>query len=159
MPSYKIDQPTLSSTLEGAGPTRMSDALGKFRAFIREEKDDNDDDDTKLDSEMDMEFILRTKAIGSLAGPELSGLGRDFFSPNFRLVLSNKSRRSALEEALKSEVKGGDAMQKVRSDLEQARKEVWDRCVGYHNEWVAKLLKDKVIEDRSGETIFNGWLV
>jgi hypothetical protein len=89
-------------------------------------------------------------------GDQMGNVGVEFFGPKFRIGLSNKTRRNELEEALKKRpVSDGT---KVKADLEMARKEVWERCVGYHDEWVAFLLKTKVIEDRSGETLFNGWL-
>jgi hypothetical protein len=86
MPVYKINQPTLSDTISAErnkSDSYMKDALPKFRAFIREHKDDNDDEDDKLDSEMDLEFLLRTGNVQGRNSPNVSTILLQLFLLQF----------------------------------------------------------------------------
>lgn len=106
MTSQKIDQLTLESTLD---ESIVKDSLAKFRSFLRE-RDDNDEDDpeVKLDSEQELDFVLRLRDIGQKT-PEscptgfYQTLAEDFFSSRkYKVNLRNATTRAALERDLKA---------------------------------------------------------
>ena len=177
MTSQKIDQLTLDSTLNGS---ILRDSLAKFRAFLRE-RDDNDEDEVKLDSEQELDFVLRVKDIGQGKEPNAcpagfyQGLAEDFFNARkYKINLRNATVRSTLESDLKvpdgKKVRGrgyanfeivniGCCLQEsLNKLLQEPLKEVRERVVGYHEEWIQELLRKKVLQDRSGETFFTGWM-
>ena len=105
MTSQRIDQLTLDSTLNGS---ILRDSLAKFRAFLRE-RDDNDEDEVKLDSEQELDFVLRVKDIGQQKEPNAcpagfyQGLAEDFFNARkYKINLRNATVRSTLEADLKT---------------------------------------------------------
>ena len=68
MPSNKIDSPTLASTIAGSSTALPGSALSHFRAFIRENYDDNECNDggPKGDAERDLDFVLATTDLDSM---------------------------------------------------------------------------------------------
>jgi len=153
MPSNKIDSPTLTSTIGRSSTALPGDALSQFRAYIRKDHDDNDcvDGGTKGDAERDLDFLLATCDLDSMDEKSVKGLRDDYFGPKFRIVLDNKKLRDQIEE------QEGNLKDSVKN-LQAARKNVWDRCKERHDDWIGHLISKGVIQDRSGETLFNGWL-
>jgi len=156
MPSNKIDSPTLASTIARRSTALPGDALSLFRTYIREKHDDNDCDDggPKGDAERDLDFVLATGHLDSMDEENIKELRNDFFGPKFRLVLDNKKLRDQIEADLQHEGNPKESIQ----NLQSARRNIWDRCKERHDDWIAHLVSRDIIKNRSGETLFNGWL-
>jgi len=156
MPSTKIDTPTLFSTISGSSTALPGEALSLFRAYVRANYDDNDSGDGGLkgDAERDLDFVLATGDLDAMDEKGFKDLREDYFSPKFRIVLDNPKLRDQIEEDLRQL---GNLKESIKN-LQRARSNIWERCKDRHDKWIGHLISKGVLKDRSGETLFSGWL-
>lgn len=150
----KVSSLYLSSTLENRG---VPNALTEFRRFLRVQVDLNDEDadpEEKMDAEYDLDFLLDTKDIDKIGRKELEIIRERYFTPKFRIVFFNASDRGRLERLL-TELNDIDGCKTL---IENGRQDVFHRVAEHHEQWIQHLVKTKVLEDKSGQTLFHGWL-
>ena len=126
----------------------------RFRQFIKVTLDGSDEDEVGSE-EKDLDFVLITKKVDSSQFREIQ---QNFFSANFKIKLTNQTKRANLETLLKKSEYSYQDEKEIKGMLTEFREEVLLRVVESHKKWIADLKAKKVLEDRSGETVFNGWL-
>ena len=75
----------------------------------------------------------------------------NYFTAEYRIALTNNTLREEITKELQNPT--DDLPKKIS----QAKDLVMNDLLEYHTEWIAFLFEEKILEDKSGTTYFNGF--
>jgi len=140
--SQKNSKQTLFETLSNEGI--ITDSQKHFRQFLRIKDGNEDEPETEIGENFEilLQFVLDCRQLPAAEAIE------KYFVADSTLSLSNN--------ALRKELKSGS---KDPEKLKEAEDDVKNKLRGLHDAWIETLYENGTLEDRSDETIFNGFKV